>query len=175
MKRQAYAFARTIFLSTLLAMTVTGTQNQQVLKPFAGKWRAMVSYTEGGGRFTASLAEQVDVKQPDQKTVEFSIKPVTSANPVFQTRLTYDAASKSYLLSVKTSDNPSVLEKVKLTYNESTGFSGEGTLTDASGKTHGVRVQIKGEKDGYDWSVRDTSAPAGNDIVFAFTFLKRLE
>ena len=175
MKRQAYIFARTIILSTVLTMTVTGTQNQQALKPFVGKWRAMVSFTESGGRFTASLAEQLDVRQPDQNTVEFSLKPVTSDNPVFQTRLTYDVASKGYLLSVKTSDNPSVIEKLKLTYNESTGFSGEGTLTDVAGKTHAVRVQIKREKDGYDWSVRDPSAPAGNDIVFAFTFLKRVE
>ncbi|MDQ5845411.1 MAG: hypothetical protein M3539_08970 [Acidobacteriota bacterium] len=101
---------------------------------------------------------------------------MTSDTPVFQTRLTYDVASKGYLLNVRTSDNPSVLEKLKLIYKEGTGFSGEGTLTDAAGKPHAVQVLIAArEKGGYDWTVRDPSAPAGNDIVFEFTFLKRIE
>src|SRR5213593_3124626 len=51
-------------------------QGREVLKQFVGKWKAMLSFTASGGRFTASLAEPVDVKQPNPNTIEFSLKPV---------------------------------------------------------------------------------------------------
>ncbi|MDQ5845410.1 MAG: hypothetical protein M3539_08965 [Acidobacteriota bacterium] len=74
MKRYAYVYAKPIFLVTVFTLTVTGAQNQEPLKQFVGKWRAMMSFSESGGRFTASLAEQVEVRQPDQNTIEFSLK-----------------------------------------------------------------------------------------------------
>jgi len=177
MARHAYVYAKVMLLVTALTVPVARGQNQEALKQFVGKWKAIVSFTQSGGRFTVSLAEQVEVKQPDRNAIEFSVKPVTADEPVFHTRLTYDVTSKSYLLDVKTSDktrvNPSVLEKLKLTYNEGTGFSGEGMLTDPGGKSHPVEVRIAPKEKGeYDWRVRDPSAPA---VVFSFNFFERIK
>ncbi|MEK7753394.1 MAG: hypothetical protein AAB654_15830 [Acidobacteriota bacterium] len=179
MTTHAYVYAKVFLLATALTLPVARAQDQEALKQFVGKWKAMVSFTQGGGRFTASLAEQLEVKQPDRNTIEFSVKPVTRDEPVFHTRLSYNITSKSYLLDVKTSDktrgSPSVLEKLKLTYNRGTGFSGEGMLTDPGGKSHPVKVSIAPKEKGeYYWTVLDPSAPAGNDIVFSFTFFERI-
>ena len=161
-------------LAVALTLAVAGTNEQGVLKAMTGKWKAIVSFSEGGGRFTVSLAEDTEVRQVDPNTIAFSLKPVTSAHPVFNNRLTYDAPGKKYLLTVNTDSNPTI-EKVALTYNGS-DFSGRGSLKDAGGQTHVVDVKITPTPDGvYEWSFLDPTLPAKNNIVFGFTFFKRLK
>jgi len=179
--KTAGSIPRELMLLVMAFMVLSArAQNQDALKQFVGKWNAMVSFSQSGGQFTISRTDQAEVKQTDRNTIEFTLKPVASDEPVFQTRLTFDISSKSYLLNVETIDktraNPSALAKLKLTYREGTGFSGEGMLTDAGGKLHPVKVQIvpKG-KGAYQWNVRDPGAPAGNDLIFGFDFLERVK
>lgn len=172
--------AKVMFLAIMLTLPVAGAQAQDPLNQFVGKWKAMVNYTSSGGRFTVSLAEPVEVKQPNKNTIEFSVKPVTSAEPVFNARLTYDVKTKAYSFNVTMDDatraKPSVLENLKLTYNETTGFAGEGLLIDPGGTTRPVNVQVKrNDKGEYEWTVRNPSAPAGDDIVFSFSFFERIK
>ncbi len=71
--------------------------------------------------------------------------------------------------------NASVLENLKLTYTESSGFSGNGSLTGSDGKPHPVTVQIsRNERGEYDWIVRDPNAKPGFDRVLSFALIKRV-
>lgn len=164
----------------ILLVPIASAQTPNPLADFIGKWKAMMAYTSAGGRFTVGLAEPVEVKQPTRNAIEFAVKPVTSAEPVFHSRLTYDASSKSYLFSVTMDDasrsKPAVLENLKLTYTDGTGFSGDGSLIDPAGTTHPVKVTVaKTDKGGYDWKVLDPSAPKGNDLIFSFTLFERIK
>ena len=144
------------------------------LKPFVGRWKAMLSYTEGGGRYTVSRASDTHVQRPDATSVSFSIKPVVSDRPVFETRLAYDAATRDFVETVR---NREVLlvDRVKLTYSEGVGFSGEGHATDVAGKSHPVQIRIAAKAQGYEWTFSDPRAPAENNTLFTFTFLTRIE
>lgn len=91
---------------------------------------------------------------------------------MFKTTLTYKAASKTYLLSVKT-DSGEMLDKVALTYDKETGFAGKGMFK-AGEKTNPIEVKISLKADGaHEWRVTDPNAPADNNIVFSFNFFKR--
>ena len=160
-----------LFLTMAFSVPAISAGPQDVLKLFAGKWKAMLSFAQAGGQFTVSLAEQAQVKQLDQNTISFSMKPVTAAQPVFNTTLRYDTATKKYLLSVKT-DSGGMLEKVVLDYEENTGFSGKGMLKSGE-KAHPVEVKIKLTAGGHEWSVTDPNAPPKNNTVLSFTFFKR--
>jgi len=96
-------------LVTVLWPWSAAAQNKHLPKPMSGKWEAMVSFTEGGGRFTASRADVTDVKQPDPNSIAFSIKQVTADHPMFEARLTSNPAGKNYLLTVKTDGAPTVV------------------------------------------------------------------
>jgi hypothetical protein len=177
MKKTILAASVVVSLLLLFPGAITSapanSQSPQVtLKPFLGKWRAMLSFVQAGGRFTVSLAEQTEVKQVDPNTIEFFIKPFADAQPVFKTTLTYDAATKKYLLSVATGSE-NILEKVALTYDDKTGFAGQGMLMGGE-STNPIEVKIGLKPDGgHEWSVTDPKAPPDNNIVFSFKFLKR--
>ena len=172
MPRHTDVYAIVVLLATALTLPVAQAQNEEALKQFVGKWQnASLSFT-GDGRFSRDLPEQVEVKQPDRNTIEFSVKPKVTDEPVFHIRLTYDITSKSYLLDVRsheTRDYPSVLEKVKLTYTQGAGFSGEGMLTGPSGKSQPVKVQIAPKQDG--WTLQAT----GNGLDFSIGFFERIK
>jgi hypothetical protein len=171
MKRHAYVVA--IVLLGVLTGPARGAVTQAGLEPFVGKWKAMMSFVEAGGRVTVSLAEDANVTAPDQNTIIFQMKRTASGEgPVFDTRLTYDRATKTYLLSVRT-DSGDAIERMPVTYAEGTGFSGEGTLTHAGGTPHTVKATIVAVPDGgYEWTV---NAPPENQTVFSFTFIKRIQ
>ena len=162
-------------VAVALALPARGTGGAEALRPFVGRWKAMMSYAEGGGRFSVGLAEESQVKQIDRNTIAFSIKPVTSATPVLDARLSHDAANGIYLLNVKNGASV-IIENLKLSYAEGTGFSGAGTLTDSAGKPHSVGFKIETKADGgHEWTCVDPAAPPNNNIVLGFTFFKRLE
>ena len=130
MKRCILAIA---VLAAFMVSSSTTAQNPEVLRRMSGKWKAMVSLSEGGGRFTVSMADATEVKQPDANSIAFALKQATADHPVFDVRLTFNPAGKNYLVSVKT-DGASTVEKIALNYVEGTGFSGNDTLIDIGGE-----------------------------------------
>jgi hypothetical protein len=156
-----------------MTLSLANTEAQDALKPMIGKWKAMLSYAEGGGRFTVGLAEDTEVKQLGANMIGFSLKPVTAAEPVFDVRLAYDVASKKYLLTVKNGATTTI-DKLSLT-SAAGGLSGEGTLKDAGGQIHKVQVTITAKATGeHEWSFVDPEAPPKNNIVFGFSFFRRV-
>jgi hypothetical protein len=105
MKRRVCGSALLIAVFVACAISV---QAQDALKPMVGKWKTMLSYTGGGGRFTVGLAEDTEIKQIDPNTITVTLKPVTSAQPVFDVRLSRHPAGKNYLLTVKTDGAPTI-------------------------------------------------------------------
>lgn len=62
-----------LFRVSAPSVPANGQSPQDALKPFLGKWRAMLSFVQAGGRFTVSLAEETEVNGIGQNTIEFSI------------------------------------------------------------------------------------------------------
>jgi hypothetical protein len=177
MKNPAGVLTKMILLAAGLSLTAMNAQEQELLKPFVGKWSALICYTGTGGRVTVSRTDDMTVSQPEPNVISFSAKPMVADKPVFATRLDFVSADKTFVLSIKTEESPAMLEKVVLRYDSSSRvFSGEGTITDVTEKSGKVKVAITPTANGgYEWSVKDPAAPKDNDTVVEITFLKRLD
>ncbi|MDD5542345.1 MAG: hypothetical protein PHX83_04155 [Acidobacteriia bacterium] len=147
----------------------------QAFARLLGRWSAIMSYVHSGNEFTVSRADNVQIQQLDSRTIVFSIKPMVSAQPVFDAKLTYVAETKKFFLTIN-SGGHDALERTELAYDPSTGFSGTGVLRDIQEKTHPVEVKITFTgTGGHEWTIKDLTKPGKSIEVFAFTFSKRLD
>ncbi len=130
------------------------------LDRLAGNWNATCSILDSTSvRVTSG---EIKVKQPAPNTITFaeSSSMVTgfgqfgvprTENRSFEIILKRDDSSDRYLLDCKVDSQP-ILKDFPLSYSESNGFSGQGTVM-IDGKEQPITASIKSEGAGYVWKI----------------------
>lgn len=168
-----------LILISLAALAAFGCarRTQAGVGQFVGTWKATYTILNSrGGRFSSGT---LTVKQPLSDTVTFgeSSSIVTGVGqfgvPNMQTT-SYDVTLKqganNYLLSLKI-DGEGVLDSFPLTYSESDGFNGQGSVS-LDGKQRPVTASIKKDGSGSVWKI-SAEDPSGPKHLYEFAFKEK--
>ena len=155
-----------LFLLLLLTALGAGgcTKSSPALGQFVGTWNATYSLFDSSGvRVTSG---KLTVKQPSADTVTFaeSTSVVTGAGQFgvrtetrsFDVRLK-EAGGGNYALDLKI-DGKDVVTNFPMTYSDSDGFNGRGSVT-LDGSQHPVTASIKKDGQGFVWKISADGNP----------------
>lgn len=134
--------------------TISSTSTPEKPTPldlFNGMWVYVIGIQDGS-QYTASWVG-VEVLRPDPQTVAFS--GTLSGMTII---LKYDSSQDLYLLSLQQTGYGPTFDDFPLTYSESDGFFGEGTI-ETQERELSTTVTITKSENGYKWTLtfKDTN------------------
>lgn len=167
-----------LILIPLVALAAFGCSKraQAGVGQFVGTWKTMYTILDSrGGRVSSG---SLTVKQPSSDTVTFgdSSSVVTGVGqfgvPNMQTKsfeVTLKQGASNYLLSLKI-DGEGILTDFPLTYSDSDGFNGKGSVA-LEGKQTPVTASIKKAGAGYVWKI--SAEESGSKYLYEFEFKEK--
>ncbi|MEK6335831.1 MAG: hypothetical protein AABM67_12945 [Acidobacteriota bacterium] len=168
-----------VLLISLVALAVSGCGKggQAGLGQFVGTWQTTYSiFDSRGGRVSSG---KLTVKQPSSDTVTFgeSTSVVTGVGqfgvPNMQTKsfdVTLKHSANNYLLTLKV-DGEGILDNFPLTYSESGGFNGQGSVA-VDGKQTPFTASIKKDGAGSVWKI-SADEGSGPKHLYEFSFKEK--
>ncbi len=168
-----------VVLMSLVALAALGCGRgaKAGLGQFVGTWKTIYTILDSrGGRVSSG---SLTVKQPSPDTVTFGESTSVVAGvgqfgvPNMQTQsfdVSLKQASDKYLLTLKVNDE-GVLDSFPLTYSESDGFNGQGSVP-LDGKQRPVTASIKKDGAGYVWKISAEEA-GGPKRLYEFSFKEK--
>lgn len=161
----------------LVASLGCGTRMTGSLDQFVGTWQGTYAIVNSkGGRVSSGT---MTVKQPSPETINFgeSTSVVTGVgmfgvpNTVTKSfEVTLKKGPSNYLLSLK-NDGEVILTEFPLTYSDSDGFNGQGSVS-LDGKERPVVASIKKDGAGFTWKI-SADESTGSKHLYEFTFKEK--
>jgi len=166
-----------LILLVALAALGCGRSTKAGLGQFVGTWKTMYTILDSkGGRVSSGT---LTVKQPSSDTITFGESTSVVAGvgqfgvPNMQTKsfdVSLKQAANNYLLTLKV-DGEGILDNFPLTYSESDGFNGQGSVS-LDGKQRPVTASIKKDGAGYVWKISAEEA-SGPKRLYEFSFKEK--
>ena len=171
---------KTLLTFVLLGLFATfgcGTRMPASLGQFVGTWQGTYTILNSKGARVSSGT--MTVKQPAPEVINFgeSTSVVTGVGmfgvPNSETKsfdVTLKQGSNNYLLSLK-NDGEVILSEFPLTYSDSDGFNGQGSVS-LDGKQRPVTASIKKDGAGFTWKI-SADESTGPKHLYEFTFKEK--
>jgi len=167
-----------VLLISFVMLAVSGCGKSKAgVGQFVGTWQTTYSIFDGkGGRVSSG---KLTVKQPSSDTVTFgeSSSVMTGVGqfgvPNMQTKsfdVSLKQAADNYLLSLKI-DGEGILDNFPLTYSESDGFHGQGSVS-LDGSQRAVTASIKKDGAGSVWKI-SAEEGSGPKRLYEFAFKEK--